>query len=259
MPITVHNTFLLDPRHEPFLEGQRGKIYTFDLKGWIFLCVLLTIISAVLLVCGLVAQWAANTWETALAQEGVTTQGTITELYTHQRSNRYGDPLPPEYYIVYEFHASGHLYTINQEVSESVYLASNNGDVLEVRYLPDNPTSARIPNGLYYDARPLLALGAAVFGGGCIAGFMGIRSRRRKGRLEQSGQLRAGRITRIRREKVRGSGNVVRIEYAFPKPDGAILKGKSSAVRNDLWNESLPPVNRQVAVLYVDDNLHCAL
>lgn len=259
IPLTVHNTFLLDPRNEPILQGQPGRLYGFNIRGYLFITAVLGIFSLIVLPVLLLGTWADAQNRAALAARGVDTQATVLDHFTVENTDKRGNKSISRYGFTLQFNAGGTLYTVNKDVTAETYQQVAKGATITLHYLPDNPKLTQIAGETNYDIRPLLGISIVVAIGAGITAFLAIRDWPRKQRLQREGRLLSGRITQVNRRRTRGSGVVIEIRYTFSTPDGVTKEGKNSAFRYPEPKEPLPPVNQQVAVCYANDHVYTAL
>jgi hypothetical protein len=255
---TINNTFLLDPRNKPLLQGQKGQLYRGNDGVLVLMTLFLGLLGGGLLFIIILSALFNSSNEAALAANGIDTEATILDHYTVEQTDKSGSKSISRYVLVMQFNKDGKRYSITKDVTAKTYHQFEKGETISLRYLPDNPNLTQIPGEAHTDIQIWVGLGLLYVAGAAVMGFLAIRRRYRKQRLEREGVRLPGRITQVNRKKDR-HGIVVEIQYTFSAPNGSVKKGKDSAIRNDLSNQPLPPVNRQVAVLYVNEQLFTAL
>ncbi|MBZ0288886.1 MAG: DUF3592 domain-containing protein [Anaerolineae bacterium] len=248
-----NSIFLLHPAHASFLDNSNRKLFGVTV-GQIILLLIVAVICAGL--GGGMTVYAVNeqTVQDTLAQNGVQALATITD-------GRVSRGRSTSYYLEYRYDAevNGDLRTFTREesVSRDLYDRAEIGGHLTVRYMPDDPATARAIdqpfNGLIF-----ILMGLAFVAGSVIGIYALIRQYRRDRLLERDGQILTGSITK---SSVSGYGNKrqVHIKYEFHSPLGVPLKGSQSQRRRDLEKYDLPPEGTRVAVVYCDDNTYRVL
>jgi hypothetical protein len=243
-----NSPFLLHPAHAEFLNGTKRKLLGSSMGSLILL-------SFVGLICaglgvGLTA-YAINEQavQDTLAQNGIVKLAVVTDgRVTRGRST--------SYYLTYTYdvEVNGEFETFSREetVSSTLYNKSDIGDRISIRYLPDDPGTARAVDepfsGIVY-----VGLGAVFVLLGAFVMLSHMRQYRRDRRLESDGQIVTGNIIN---SSTRGRGNKrqLHIQYEFHSPYGVQLTGKQSAARRDVEPTDVPP-GTKVAVVYYDDQI----
>lgn len=242
--------FLLHEQHAGFLDESRRRLKNPTLLQVISLLLVAVVVGGVsVLVIRL--DLGERDILRQLEQFGTTTTATIvdTRVSISNKSNTY--------YITYQFSVeqpdgSLPIYMHEQSVPRAVH-DRGEGTTIPIRFLPDKPEISRItetqPNDL------LLIVYVGLFLIGVLPCIVVLWRYLRKKRLEREGQVILGKLQSCQSVGVKG-GYQVTVYYTFRSPFGTELKGKQSAIRNDLVNKILPRKGKTIAVVYVDDKIH---
>lgn len=240
--------FLLHPAHASFLNGSERKLDGSTTRSLILLSVVGLICAALGL--GLTA-YAINEQATQdnLAQNGIVALATVTDgRVSRGRTTTYS--LTYSYDV--EINGEFETFSRQESVSSTLYNKSDIGDRISIRYLPDDPGTARAIDepfrGIVY-----VGLGLVFVGLGLTVMFSHARQYRRDRRLESEGQVISGTILN---SSIKGFGNKrqLHIQYEFRSPYGVLLTGKQNAARRDVEPTNLPP-GTKIAVVYYDDTI----
>lgn len=255
------NLFLLNPKHQGFLNGEERKFYDFT-------CSVVVLIFIGLLIFGGIggAMFYAGADEmlirSQLERSGLETRATVTD-HDYTTSTNKGRT-SYTYYLTYKYSidaspANGPTrFTYRQQVSNDTYNNFTDGEAITVSYMPNNPSVSRLltdnqDNGTVLAVVGGIFLACALF---CLFGYL--RQRSRNGRLIRDGQMVVGKIVEAKAAKVK-SGNQLTIRYTFMSPEGGELGRKEILVRNDLRDAPLPQPGTPVAIVYVNDKLYRVL
>ncbi len=241
--------FLLDKRHAGFLNGRERKLYE---SGW-WLVAMLPIIACGLLF-GLLFLWGSLAEITARAQlnsRGVDGQA---QVVSHRESSSgFGARRSTTHYLTYSLtDANGLSYTREQAVSAAIYGAAV-GDVIAVRYLPDNPAESRIVGDYVTDPVLPFALSLVILAVPLYLLLDRIWRWWRNRRLEESGQILYGEVMNASLSAGR-IGIKLSVQYSFQPPVGMYKQAWAS--RRSWFLADVPEMGTPVAVLYLNDRVY---
>lgn len=255
------NTFLLNPKHDRFLNGEERKFKDFG-------CVTSVLLGFMMLIFAVVgigmAYAGVNEIITRLRlnQSGVEARAEIINLDFTSSTNK--GRTTYTYYITYAYFVRTDnpdqpaRYTFRQKVSNDTYNSLSDGSKITVRYLPDSPEISRFVDDTEDDGKLFALIGSLIAGGTLVASSFSLRTRARNRRLEHEGQFIAGKITETNGMSMK-SGYQVTLTYTFISPEGSSLTRKESAIRNDLRKKALPAIGTPVAVVYADEKVYRVL
>ncbi len=187
-----------------------------------------------------------------LQSAGVDTMATIVDRrYTENDDSK-------KYYITYQFEVvqagSSELYTHEEQVDEDVYQDLSEGTRVLVRYIAENPRIATIKDNSIWSLiiQTLILLTMILF---ALVSGHGVWKRSREiYYLQRHGRLIEGELIECKSERDSDNDLVITLRYHFLSPtSGQEIVNKSSTVRNDLTESTLPPPGTPVAILYADD------
>jgi hypothetical protein len=137
-------------------------------------------------------------------------------------------------------------------VSEDFYRQLMVGGQVTVRYLAGRPAVSSISG---YDRWWSLLMFAIMWNGSiAFVTVAVVKSRLRERRLRR-GRVLPGEVTGTN-GSMDGEDYHVTVEYRFLLPDGRALRGKTTRIRNDLKQRSLPDSGTPVLVRYADSGEH---
>lgn len=242
-----NSPFLLHPAHTAFLNGSKRKLVGSSMGSLIMLAIVGLICAGLGL--GMTA-YALNEQAVydALAKNGVTKLATVTD-------GRFSKGRSTTYYLTYsyEVEVNGEFQTFSREetVSANLYDKSDIGDHISVRYLPDDPGTARAIDEPF-NGVILIVVGIAFIVGALYLILSHVRQYRRDRILESEGQVISGSVVKSRISGV-GNKRQLHVQYEFLSPVSVTLKGKQSQRRRDVEAADVPP-GTKVAVVYHNDN-----
>lgn len=161
------------------------------------------------------------------------------------------------YYLTYQFAIQppdqpGVVYRRETETDLKGYTRFKIGSPLLIKYLPSDPNQSTIFEAdfypIEYDFYALMTLTPIILL--VITLVWAIWVSVRNIRYERFGRVIKGEIISCFGKNIAGRFTLV-IEYKFPTPEKAALKGKFSREREDLRDKPLPKPGDPVAVLYV--------
>jgi len=192
----------------------------------------------------------------ALAERGITTTATVTNVYYTTSTGKNGTTYT--YYVTFQFLDSSERSTNHtQKVSKESYNRLRVGQKVAILYVRDNPTVAQLTGKDKDDTAFNSNVGGGlVFGGiGAMMAIMGLVITTRTMRLQSKGQILKGTVLKADSSFSSKSGYSVIIKYQVISPTGKTLVRKGSATRNDLKGTPLPVKGTPVYVAYVNDSL----
>jgi len=189
-----------------------------------------------------------------LNQNGVNTQAVVSgESQTSGKSTTY--------YVYFSYSVNGQSYNTRQSVQYGTYLNLGQGSPVAIRYLPDDPTQARL-SGASADESTItldfIILAVGVLTVVISLYWLNIHMQRTR-RLVAGGQLIDGEVVEAHVSRSKSSYSL-KLTYGFTSPaSGQALTRSESAGRNDLRNNTAPAPNTPVKVLFLDDNTYRVL
>jgi hypothetical protein len=240
----IPDLFIASNSHRNFVLGKRKRYGSsvIMLGGAVLLMLLGVFVTAIAL--------EKSALFHRLESDGVETGAIITQLRTSTSRN------VTSYTVVYQFKADERTLSHQQGVYESTYNQLSEGDIVQVRYLPNDPRQAMLI-GDYLDSRELdstrdmwLWFGPASFIG--MGACLWIDQR--NVRYSRRGVLLPGKVMRAELKRGYRNAPYFRIEYAFTTPSGTRLEGEMDTNDMRVASTQPPPAfGTPVAVLYVDD------
>ena len=147
----------------------------------------------------------------------------------------------PRYLVYYSYEAAGRSFRGRIGVTYSTWTRLEQGIELPVRYMPLDPQRHLVPG--HEDQLMPLWLPYLVAGAAAAAGWLLTLPLRWQRRLLSEGRPAPGVALSHKR-----SQHMIVVRYAFMTLSGAIVEGKSEAVKNP------PPVGSLLCILYEQDN-----
>jgi hypothetical protein len=244
--------FLLNPGNRAFVAGQSKRLASGG-----YGCILLVFIPFLAVGLFFLAYGVKSVYEwQRLTAEGVTTRGKFID-----RSISYDSDDDESYYVTFQFGLDNQTYVVEQNVDSGIYSRAETGTVVDVVYVPDNPTLARVAGT---ETSPVDAF-MLVFGL-CWNGFVwlvvlaSISSWRKQQALQRSGRLTRGEVVSCSGRNSSKGGYIITLEYRFSPPDGgATITDKKTENRRDLRGQRLPAAGTPLAILYRDRKMYTAL
>lgn len=251
-------TFLLNPRNRPFLEGRASRPAK-EPGGCVFPFLAVFLIPFVAAGAFLLRNMALE-WTSYLT---LRTSGIVTDAEVVDRKISSGDDCDL-YSLQYAFRWRGTRHVGEANVSRDDYERLDIGQWTDVVFEPSHPERSRLRTDLGI-GRPLLLTAAGLFWNAIVGVLLvvavaGLRQMHIDKRLSRAGRLVEGHIDDVSGHKDDDNDYHVTVRYRFVSPTSAQwVAGTSSAMRNDLKNQALPPPDTPVAVLYADDRAHRVL
>lgn len=162
------------------------------------------------------------------------------------------------YYVTIRYQNENGVYQIEQKVDESAYMLAHVGNPVQVRYsLLDSGTAVIEGTNTFPVSFALFAL---LWNG--VVDALAFHVWRRYWllrKLERTGILLAGNLTRSLVHTHHDSDPVLRVEYCFISPDGLSITGTDSVACHDLKTSALPRAGRPIYILYLDPHHYILL
>jgi hypothetical protein len=252
-PETVQReAFLLNPGNRAFVTGQSRRLAPAS-----YGCVLLFFIP--FLAAGLFfLAFGLNSlyqWQ-QLTTEGVTTRAKFIDRRISSDSDN-----DTTYHVTFQFGLDNRTYVVEQNVDSDIYSRAETGVVVDVVYVPHNPTLAKIAGTEASPAEAFVLVFSLCWNGFVWLVVLSTISSRRKHRaLERGGQLTRGEVVACSGRSGSKGAYILTVEYRFSAPDsGEMLSHKQTATRNDLRGQLLPAPGTPLAILYLDRETYQAL
>jgi len=151
--------------------------------GWMFMVVILVALAFAVFAV------SARREAQSLTRDGRDAMGVITQKYQRMSGTSSSRSRTTTYYVRYTFkNAAGAQVKDIQDVSDAFYHRVKDGDQLQVRYLPEHPTTSEIEQGRAASASILWeAVALAIFIGGLIGLIVWLRRARARVMLRDHG------------------------------------------------------------------------
>lgn len=241
--------FVLYKRNIPFIMGITHRLPGIG-AGFLGIIGLVFIVPAL---CFLVPVLIDAT---ALAQRGITTTATITDLHFTKSYGKNG-PTYTYYVTVQFFDSMERVQNHTQSISKISYDRLRSGQTIMIVYDRDNPTVAQLSGKDQDNSSMNTALmGGALFG--CISSvivfvsLMGVLETRR---IQRRARVLKGAILSISGYRDSKGRYSITLQCQLISPTGQTLVRKDTETRNDMADQPLPPVGTPVYVAYVNDKL----
>ncbi len=224
------------PFNQDFLTGKARRIKGASLADWLLsVFCLLVFIPAI----------AAYLTNAQLAANGVRINAEIIDK--HQSED--------DYFVTYRYVVDEQPYQREEEVRSADYRVRELGDEIPVRYLPNEPSVARltdpyaasdvIPSWTFWLSLIFLVYAMLMTGGEEWLSFS----------FSRRGQLIDGVLDSVHTQHISRIGKEATFYYHFQSPRGKPITGERRLIRNDLRGFP-PPAGSPVKVLYIDDDTH---
>jgi hypothetical protein len=244
--------FLLNPGNRAFVAGQSKRLASTGYGCVMLVFIPFLIVGLFFLGYGIksLIEWQQ------LTTEGVTTRGKFID-----RSISYDSDDDESYYVTFQFGLNNQTHVVEQNVDSGTYDRAETGAPVDIVYVPDNPTLARVagtessPVDLFIMA---FSLCWNVFVWLVLLAIIGGWRKRRA--LQRSGQLTRGEVVSCSGRNSNKGGYIITVEYRFNPPDGgAMIANKQTENRRDLRDQPLPTAGTPLAILYRDRKTYTAL
>jgi hypothetical protein len=245
----TQEVFLLNERHTPWLKNERVPLD----PGWERDHLFFGAIIAFGLLFGLYILYDNLQTQSILGeldQSSMVIEAAVT-------GQRVGTNNRNSHYITYSFQpdaTSDQVYSRESWVSSSYYNEAVQSEVVEVRYLPDNPEISELVAFPRVSQFPLPLAAFQILIPLYLTWVM-FRARARRDRFSNEGQVIRGELIELN-GRMNKSNYIVTIRYRFRSQLGSSIEGKSISAQNRLKDTVPPASGTPVAVLYVDDKLH---
>ncbi|NWF70951.1 MAG: hypothetical protein HXY40_17845 [Chloroflexi bacterium] len=236
--------FLLNPRNEPFVNGERR--YPASMSGG-FGCA--TAVFIVFFIAGLfIVFFSLNAlWENLLLVNRVETIGQVI-------GNDYKFDEGDVYTLIYQFDVNNTTYTRRQQVSAELYNRYPPGQAIPVEYAATDARTSRIAGtsslgfDLFLGAFSLCWTGAVT-----VFGISLFTSAQRQRRMRRAGQLVFGTLTTITGEKDSDGDFQIEVTVRFDDPHtGQTISGKRRGNGEHLAQTALPQAGTPTAIFFLN-------
>lgn len=247
--------FVLDDRNQSVALSKRGRPPSQGKGAAIFFGLFFTPFVLVgIFVTGASIDSAIEWWQ--LQQNGINIPATVTKLEVDEDSD--GDT----YYATYRFALNTtegyRAYSKTKSVGKQIYYTLEKGGQLAIRYLKSNPNISRVGGTETLPTEALSLGGFALFWnlivGAVIWGVT--RSFWLDLQFATKSQLLDGTLTQSRTNLDSDDDLWVDLTYQFRSPNGEMISGNISRIRNDLKGNIVPVIGTPVVVAYVDKKKH---
>jgi hypothetical protein len=193
-----------------------------------------------------------------------TTMGVIEDLEEDSDTNE------SSYFVTYRYQAplaNGETgsFQHKEPVSAELYQPLNRGAVVEVRYLAEDPSVARLSNNLNYSPiGTILILGFLLIWAAAFCGlplylaWRMIKAWRNEQRLSQGGCLIMGELTAFEGRLDSDDDYLIDLRYRFTSPLGVLIEDAVTGIHNHLKGSVLS-VGTPVAIWYLDQQRYTLL
>ncbi len=258
--------FLFNPenkRYRNYLDGLTPHpVFTscgeICLEGGLTLFLIVLILFAAVVVRGTVVGWV--NWFQLLGA-GVTTKGTVTNIYFANHIGAYGGF--GEYMVEYSFTTQdGITYSGSDVVSWGTYQTAKDKAHITVRYDFNNPSNNRALENAVIPAR--LIPGAVVSPVLVLLCSWGARklfsNRRQLAKFIRDGQHVNGEIVSTSDGVDSDGDHYTMFRYSFVSPkSGRRITGETRQYYNDSKDGNVPPPGTPIAIWYLDDKTYAVL
>jgi hypothetical protein len=251
---TEQPPFILNPQSaEPLRKLPMFFRFAGLENGCMTLFMLPFILAGICVTVFTVSEW----WAVAQLNAGsAVVAGRVTDKKTTTNTSRNGTTTT--YTVYYSFNVDDRMHTNNQSVSAELYNRLEVGGRVDIRYATSDVGISRVV-GADGNSNALFLTVFAVLWNGFVILFLVKPRLKNASTLQDINQALISAVT-LPGEVVRSSGFEdaknnfeVTISYEFKNPQGEVMRGQSSRVRNDLKRKGLPEVGTPVAVAYQDD------
>jgi hypothetical protein len=242
--------FLLDPVNAGLVARESRRNARRKRSGRIPLALagLLLLVAAVL--WALVLSGWLNWYR--LRQNGVSVTGQLTGLQAR------GDRYYAEYRFAVGQGSSAAQHTGEQRITREAYERLETDSPVTVTYLPGDPQVSRLDEQNPGDQRrarlTLAAAGLTVLF--AALALLGLGQRRQARRARRGGRVLRGELVECSGRLDEDGDFKIRLRYRFRAPDGQVIDGQTSQIRNDLKDSALPAPGGPVAVYYRRDGVY---
>ncbi len=239
---------ILDKQSAPYLRGESDRL---PRKFGISVLILTLIVLAGAV--GFLA-YSFNLMYNAhvLVRDGVVTEGWVDNLSREFHENDDGGGYYT-YYLTYHFVVGNtdKMHVEKQKIGHSTYKALAVNDVVEIRYLPDNPSiSEYIKDSAADNARVLqLALAILLVIIGVIVYLILQLAYFIESRFLRNGQVLRAEIVEITINRAK-YGSLIKLKYRVVAPDGSTITKRHSRSEYKLTKETLPGPGAPLAIMY---------
>jgi len=237
--------FLLRESHRDLVEGRaRGLQTTWaNYFGLVFLIFMAGLITVVALPDYLLMR--------ALDARGLPAQAQITNRYTTSGKST-------SYHLVFAHQIAGKSYSSTETVSRASYSSHPLATMVQIRYLKEDPSQARLAGPDRDDGDTPFTL-VIIIGFWIVAVIyllLLVNNMLRNRQLTTTGRLIRGVIVGSSLNRTK-NGRALTVRYEFQSPQsGKLLHRKENAMRTDLRHKGPPAPGTPVVVIYADDRTY---
>ncbi len=237
--------FLLRESHRDLAEGRAHglQIMWANYFGLVFLIFMAGLMTFIILPEYLLMR--------SLDSRGLPAQAQIINRYTTSGKST-------TYYLVFTHQVAGKSYSSTETVSRASYSSHPLTTTVQIRYLKEDPSQARLagPDRDDGDTPFSLVLIIGFWTTGVIYLMFLVNNMLRNRQLTTSGRLIRGVITGSSLNRTK-NGRALTIKYEFQSPEtGKVLRRKENAMRTDLRHKGPPAPGMPVVVIYADDRTY---
>ncbi len=239
-------TVYAEPENRTYVQRQGARSTGVTLLDTlVLLCVILIFVGLV------IAAINGDNFANALMTDGVEVEAEIIDQRREESGLRRRHT---DYIVTYRYKADGVTYERDEEVDYEHYAALTVGSPVTIRYLRNDPATARIFEEPPLEWSSFTLLCAAFFIVPLTLIYFG--KKRQSKTYARNGILLDGRLTFVWATDLLDLGYNVTYHYLFLSPRGVELSGERTVMRNDLRDQQLPLYDSPVKVLYIDDQHH---
>jgi hypothetical protein len=163
--------------------------------------------------------------------------------------------------VTYQFQAINNgqvapVQTNSEQVTRAFYETLRPKNIVQVKYIPLDPSLSRLTNNPAADDNSLLPLAGFIFvwyGIILIPVYLGIKNRAQEQKFQQQAQPLTGVILSCTSSLDSDNDLILNIRYQFTTPAGQTITNDISKLANQLRNKPLPQAGSAVAIAYCDE------
>lgn len=242
----MSDVFLVDPRHEPFVNGDSPYLNDHALSWLKRLTIVALIAVSLMLGASLI-----------LPDDVAQTSGRVTE-----KTEDTSDPFDLRYWLTVAYAVGGRDYSTIEQVDWDLFNVVIVGSEVTIRYEVDHPLAAEIlplEEEIISLNTTLFMLIALVLVFLWVIFFWLVRPNRLNQQLETAGEFIEGTLIKcypVNQSQRNKRQYEINAEFLFEAPTGEEKRGIVRQVRNDLKGKSLPNPGTKILVRYVDERLY---
>lgn len=241
---------ILDKKSAPYLHGETDQLPRKFGASVLILTLILLVAAVGFLGYSLNLMYNAH----VLVRDGVVTEGWVDNLSREFHENDDGGGYYT-YYLTYRFVVGNtdEMHVEKQKIGQGTYEALAVNDVVEIRYLPDNPLiSEYIKDNAADNARVMqLALAILLLIIGVMVYLMLQLAYFIESRFLRNGQVLRAEIVKITSKRADHS-ILIKLKYRFVAPDGRTITKRHARTDYTLTKETLPKPGAPLAIMYAN-------